>query len=195
LDREYNKSLEKHDQTIYIALGSHVILPREDATKIVLGLIEAMDKGIMNGVIWAVGLPGRKDFDRKLVLTVGGKETTFGALLDGMHGGWMFPTFAPQRGALEHPITKVYFTHGDGSSANEGLFHEKPMKAMGIFFGGILNSAKLAATGSSLSLDRFTLTSLELFSRVQLLIEGKEGEFKRNCAIGGEEEGIGSGFD
>ena len=43
----------------------------------------------------------------------------------------MFPTFATQRGVLEHPSTKVYFTHGGGSSANEGLFHGNPMIEMG----------------------------------------------------------------
>jgi hypothetical protein len=133
LDEEYEKFLERHDKTIYIALGSQVILRHEDATKIIHGLIQAMDNSLINGVIWAVGLLGRKDFDWGLVLTVSGRKMTFGALLDGMDQDWKFPTFAPQRAILDHPSTKVYFNHGGGSSANEGLFHGVPMIAMGVF--------------------------------------------------------------
>jgi hypothetical protein len=42
----------------------------------------------------------------------------------------MFPTFAPQRAILEHESTNIYYIHGGGSSANEGLFHGKRMIVM-----------------------------------------------------------------
>jgi hypothetical protein len=89
-----------------------------------------MEKGLINGVIWAVGISGRQDFDADLLLRVEGKEMSFSQLMNGACSNWLFETFAPQRAILSHESTKIYYTHGSGSSANEGLFHGKPMIAM-----------------------------------------------------------------
>jgi UDP:flavonoid glycosyltransferase YjiC (YdhE family) len=180
LQERYLSFLSKHKSVIYIALGSHVILKREDATKIVHGVLATMEKGLIDGVIWAVGTSGRQDFDRDLVLNIGGKEFTFGALLDSAHTDWMFPTYAPQRAILDHESTKLYLTHGGGSSVNEGPFHGKPMIALGIFFDRISNAARLHAGGSAECLDKFTFTSEELREKIQLIIEDKNGNYARN---------------
>jgi UDP:flavonoid glycosyltransferase YjiC (YdhE family) len=142
-----------------------------------------MEKGLIDGIIWAVGTSGRQDFDRGLVLNTGGKEFTFRALLDSAvssHPDWIFPTYAPQRAILDHESTKLYLTHGGGSSANEGLFHGKPMIALGIFFDQISNAAQLHAGGSAECLDKFSFTSEELCKKIQLLIEDKSGDYARN---------------
>lgn len=89
-----------------------------------------MEKGFINGVVWAVGISGRQDFDFNLVIQVEGKVMSFAQLMDGGSPNWMFPTFAPQRAILEHESTNIYYTHGGGSSANEGLFHGKRMIVM-----------------------------------------------------------------
>jgi hypothetical protein len=51
LQEHYVSFLSKHKSIIYIALGSHVILKREDATKIVHGVLAPVEKGFIDGVI------------------------------------------------------------------------------------------------------------------------------------------------
>jgi hypothetical protein len=68
LDKIYIDILSIHNNTICIALGTHVILQRKDAIKIVQGVLEAMENGLINGAIWAVGISSRQDFDLDLVL-------------------------------------------------------------------------------------------------------------------------------
>jgi UDP:flavonoid glycosyltransferase YjiC (YdhE family) len=92
----------------------------------------------------------------------------------------MFPTYASQRAILEDESTKLYLTHGGGLSANEGLFHGKPMIALGIFFDQISNAARLHAGGSAGCLDKFTFTSEELCEKIQFIIEDKSGDYARN---------------
>ena len=50
------------------------------------------------------------------------------------------------------------------------LFHGVPMIAMGIFFDQICNSARLVAGGSSLAIDKFTFTPLELRTKIETLL-------------------------
>ena len=118
----YLEFLNSHEKTIYVALGSHIILRNEDAVKIIQGLIKAINEGIIDGVIWAVGIGDRRDFRLNTVFLLNdrGDKITFGELLQGKNPKWLFSEFAPQRGILEHNSTKAYLTHGGGSSANEG---------------------------------------------------------------------------
>lgn len=53
--------MEGHGEMIYVALGSYVILKRKDATKIVRGLIAAMDKGLT--VACKTGLPFTRNWN------------------------------------------------------------------------------------------------------------------------------------
>lgn len=114
--------LTSHERTIYVALGSHIILKNKDAVKIIQGLIQAIDEDVIDGVIWAVSGAGRRDFDLEYIFSLNdlGDTITFGDLLAGHHRNWLFTDFAPQRAILAHSSTKVYLTHGGGSSANEG---------------------------------------------------------------------------
>ena len=119
----YPEFLYSHERVVYVALGSHIILKNEDAIKIIQGLIKAVDDDVVDGVIWSVSQGGRRDFDLDFVFALNnlGDTITFGNLLGGCHRNWLFTEFAPQRAILGHWSTKVYLTHGGGSSANEGL--------------------------------------------------------------------------
>lgn len=91
----------------------------------------------------------------------------------------MFPTYTPQRGILDHQSTKLYLTQGGCSSANEGLFHGKPMIALCILLNQISNAARLHAGGSAEFLDKFTFTSEEFCKKIQLIIENKNSVYTR----------------
>lgn len=182
LTEPYTAFLATHKKTLYLALGTHIILSNDAAAKLVKGLLAALSHGFIDGVIWSIPLAGRDDIDEKYGFTdESGKNITFSSLFKDEHPSFLVTTFAPQRAILEHPHTSIYLTHGGGSSANEGLFHGKPMLAMGFFFDQISNSPRLVASGTSKPLDKFTFTPEDLTWKIGLISEDRHGSYKRNC--------------
>jgi hypothetical protein len=177
----YSRFLDGHSRTIYIALGTHVILPEKDILKLLSGLILALDAGFINGVIWSVSKTPRKEFNAARDLRRGGGDViNVGDLLEGKHPEFLFPLFAPQRSILDHPSTALYLTHGGGSSAQEALFHGVRVLTLGIFFDQLSNSAKLRMAGVGLSLDKFSFSAEEICSKVGDLVRDKTSGFARN---------------
>jgi hypothetical protein len=182
LTEPYAGFLATHKKTLYLALGTHIILSNEAAVKLVEGLLDALSRGFIDGVIWSVPVTGRSDMDMTHGFTdARGKKITFASLLKGEHPSFLFTSFAPQRAILDHPHTSIYLTHGGGSSANEGLYHGKPMLAMGFFFDQISNSPRLVASGTSEPLDKFTFTAEELSRKIGLISADEGGSYRRNC--------------
>lgn len=180
LDNQCETFLSRHKSVIYIALGTHVILSNKDIVTIINGILPMMEEKLIDGVLWAVSKSGRQDFDLETIFTT--KTSTFrlGDLVEGHHSDWAFSYFVPQRAVLEHESTKIYFTHGGGSSANEGLYHGKIMLTMGIFSDQIANMARLVAGGVAEPLDKFRFTSDEVYTKSKKLIIDKDGLYHRN---------------
>jgi Glycosyl transferases, related to UDP-glucuronosyltransferase len=107
-------------------------------------------------------------------------KTTLGDLLDNKHPDWVFPFFAPQRAILDSESTKLYFTHGGGSSANEGLYHGKPMLSMGIFSDQIANTTRLVAGGVAESLNKFGFTSDEIYDKAKKILKSENETYGHN---------------
>ena len=105
---------------------------------------------------------------------------TLGDLLENKHPDWLFPFFAPQRAILASESTKLYFTHGGGSSSNEALYHGKPILAMGIFADQIENSTRLVAGGVAESLSKLHFSSDELYTKAQKILSSEDGSYQRN---------------
>lgn len=182
LTEPYGSFLEAHKKTLYLALGTHIILSNTDAVKLIKGLLAAMDQGHIDGVIWSISQAARRDLDiSEEFMDKSGKGFSFAFLLKGEHPSILVTTFAPQRAILDHPHTTIYLTHAGGSSANEGLYHGKPMLAMGFFFDQISNVPRLVASGTSESLDKFRFTPEEVCQKIRLLSEDKHGSYGRNC--------------
>lgn len=186
LDAEYETFLSRHKSVVYIALGTHIILSNKDVAKIINGLLPLMqgkDK-LIDGVIWAVSKGGRQDFELETTFTapaVDQQQTIrLRDLVEGRHPDWMFSFFVPQRAVLEHRSTKLYFTHGGGSSANEGLYHGKIMLTMGIFSDQIANMARLVSGGVAEPLDKFNFTSDEVHAKAKKLLLDTDGLYHRN---------------
>ena len=181
LDDPFSRFLDAHSRTIYIALGTHVILPEKDALKILSGLVLALDARHINGVIWSVAKTPRKEFPVSHNLRrANGEVLNVGEILEGKHADFMFPLFAPQRAILDHPHTALYFTHGGGSSAQEALFHGVRVLTLGIYFDQLSNSAKLRTAGVGLSLDKFKFTIDEISSKIGELVNDESGHIARN---------------
>ncbi|KAI8255441.1 UDP-glucuronosyltransferase 1-6 [Colletotrichum sp. SAR 10_98] len=181
LDDIYLDFLESHDKTVYVALGTHIVLPDEDLAKLIRGLVMSLDMGHINGVIWSIPAAAKRradttaSFERK-----GGSNLTVGGIFDGRHSEFLVISFAPQRAILEHTSTRVYLTHGGGSSANEALFHGTPVLVMGYFFDQLANSARLVESGVGLVMDKFNFTPEGMASRICTIVVDPEGKISRN---------------
>lgn len=181
LDSTFSSFLDSHSRTVYIALGTHVILPETDVLKIFSGLIHAMDAGLINGVIWSVSKTPRKEFNVAQNLhRADGEIINVGDVLAGKHPDFSIPLFAPQRSILDHSNTALYLTHGGGSSAQEALFHGVPVLTLGVFFDQLSNSAKLRMAGVGLSLDKFHFSPEEICAKLGELIQDKSGHIARS---------------
>ncbi|KAF4907180.1 Ecdysteroid UDP-glucosyltransferase [Colletotrichum viniferum] len=181
LDDMYLDFLESHDKTVYVALGTHIVLPDEDLAKLIRGLVMSLDMGHINGVIWSMPTAAKRradtwaSFERKC-----GSNLTVGDIVNGSHSEFLVTSFAPQRAILEHTSTRVYLTHGGGSSANEALFHGTPILVMGYFFDQLANSARLVEAGVGLAMDKFDFTPEGMASRIWAIVVDPEGRIARN---------------
>ena len=181
LDEQCGSFMSKHKAVLYISLGTHIILPHNDAASIIQGVIRLMDENVIDGVIWAMGKTCRADLDRSKQFSMAKATVSLGDLLDNRHPDWLFPFFAPQRAILNHDSVKVYFTHGGGSSANEALYHGKPVISMGIFSDQIANTDRLAAGGVAECLSKLGFTADELYTKAKkIIISGDDGPYQRN---------------
>lgn len=176
LDDSCQAFLSKHSSVLYIALGTHVILSNHDTTKIINGVMRLMQEQLIDGVIWAIGQKSRQDLDGNQTFSEkdNGGTIRMSDLLSNKHPDWLFLYFAPQRAILDHESTKLYFTHGGGSSANEAVYHGKPLISMGFFFDQIANTTRLVAAGVAESLNKFHFTSDELYSKIKKILQPGE---------------------
>ncbi|SCN83745.1 related to UDP-glucuronosyltransferase 2C1 microsomal [Fusarium fujikuroi] len=180
LNEECKQFLTKHTKVIYIALGTHIILTNADAAKIINGLLLLLEGSLLDGVIWSIPKSGRQDLDVNTTYKTGNKTLRLGDILDGKNPDWLCSTFVPQRAILDHPSTKLYYTHGGGSSANEGLFHGVPMLSMGVFMDQISNTARLVDGGVAEPLNKFRFTSQEIYIKAKKILLDEDGSYKRN---------------
>lgn len=180
LDVECETFLGRHKSVMYIALGTHIVLPNKDAVKVLKGVVRLMEEGSIDGVIWAISQDGRRDLDRNQTFP-GKLNLELGGLLDNEHPEFLFRFFAAQRAILDHESVKLYFTHGGGSSANEGLYHGKPMISMGFFADQIANTTRLVEGGVAESMSKFHFTSDELYRKAMKILDaGEDGIYQRN---------------
>jgi len=181
LNENYQAFLDTHQSVLYISLGTHVIVSHQDAVKIVNGVVRLVQEQLIDGIIWAIGKDSRQDLDQNHEFQINNNTIQLSELMSNKHPDWLFPFFAPQRAILDHNSTKLYFTHGGGSSANEALYYGKPCISMGFFFDQIANTTRLVASGVAEPLNKFHFTSDELYAKAkQILQSDGNGHYQRN---------------
>lgn len=181
LDETLLAFLDRHDRTLYASLGTHVCLPTEELEKLLAGFIQALDAGYINGIIWSVPQRPRANFHvDKVFSRANGSILAVSSILDGSHPDIHIPTFVPQRAVLAHPSTRLFLTHGGGSSANETLFHGVPVLVIGYFFDQLCNSIRLQDAGVGLSLDKDRVTSDGISDTIGTIMDDADGSIARN---------------
>ncbi|KAA8905056.1 putative UDP-glucoronosyl and UDP-glucosyl transferase family protein [Sphaerosporella brunnea] len=186
LDADLAMFLGKHTRVLYVAFGTHVILPFATIQKIAEGISMAMRGHHIDAVVWAVRATARTHFDGAATLRVAdiNMDTevaiTYTELLENKHARWKFVDFAPQRAVLEHPATCLFLTHAGPSSANESIFHGVPMIAMGIYGDQLPNSMRLQEAGVAECVKKETVTAPELAAKITAVVEDVNGLYRRN---------------
>ncbi|CAM1504111.1 Fc.00g017020.m01.CDS01 [Cosmosporella sp. VM-42] len=181
LDDDMLSFLEQHDKTIYVSLGTHICLPTPRLESLLLGFIEALDAGHINGVIWSISARPRANFHLSKTFTRrDGSIIATTDLLSDSHPQFRLPTFAPQRAILAHANTKIFLTHGGGSSANETLFHGTPTLSIGYFFDQLCNSVRLKDAGVGRSLDKDAFTPTSIAESIGEIVTDADGSIARN---------------
>lgn len=175
LDGPHAQFLQAHDRTVYIGLGTNMVLPEPRLHELLRGLIVALDAGHINGVIWSLNKETRRVLDRvRTVTRADGSAFTIGEWLDGEVAEFLVPTFAPQRAVLDHAHTRLYITHGGGSSANEAAFHGLPVLILGFMFDQLANGVRLEEAGAGFRLAKDTFTTAEVAARLACLVGGED---------------------
>ncbi|KAF5005595.1 hypothetical protein FDECE_8002 [Fusarium decemcellulare] len=181
LDGRHAHFLETHRHVVYVGLGTHVVLPEPSLHKLLQGLLLALDSGCIDGIIWSMNKKTRKTLDPShAVSRPGGKVSTLGQLLDGVMPDLMVVDFAPQRAILDHSNTRLYLTHGGGSSANEAAYHGVPVLVLGFMFDQLANGMRLEEAGCGQRLDKNSFTADELAERVSSMVNSGTSALTRN---------------
>jgi UDP:flavonoid glycosyltransferase YjiC (YdhE family) len=173
--------LDSRKHIIYISFGTHVCLPAEDLDKIICAMIKCIAGGHLDGVVWSLAARPRASLEtlRSAYLSHGTSDPRI-AILDNTNPHFHITNFAPQRAVLEHPHTRIFVTHGGGSSANETVFHGVPVVAIGYFFDQLCNAVRLRDAGVGVCLDKTTFTAQDLYDAVVALTADVSGSFARN---------------
>ncbi|OQD73934.1 hypothetical protein PENDEC_c013G07180 [Penicillium decumbens] len=174
LDDQCGSFLSRRKSVLYIALGTYSILPLGDAAAITHDVFCLMDKKLIDGVIWTMAKICREGLKK---FSVGVSKTeVMSYLLDNKHPDFLFHFPGSQRAILAHNSTKLCFTHGGVSSANEALYHCKPVLMMGIFDDQLTNCAQLVAGGAAESLSKTD----ELFDKAKKILSEDNGSYQHN---------------
>lgn len=173
--------LDRLDRVLYISLGSHVILPGDRLQTLMSGVMAAMNRGLIDGVIWSLREAARHKLDSDYVLyDEEGRPLRAAHILDGNHEKWMVMNWVPQRAVLDHVHTRIYLTHGGASSTNEVIFHGVPAITLGIYFDQLTHAIRLRLAGVSETLDRDTFTETELPLMIERIMVDADGSIRLN---------------
>ncbi|KAH8179428.1 UDP-glucoronosyl and UDP-glucosyl transferase domain-containing protein [Sarocladium implicatum] len=181
LTPDFSAFLASHDRTLFVSLGTHILLTPESLHLLLSALLSALDANLLNGIIWSLPKRAIAAFDTSLSYPRSdGSLTTATSILDDLDPQVFIVPFAPQRALLDHPHTVLFLTHGGGSSANETLYHGCPVLSIGYFFDQLANSARLAAAGVGLSLDKASFTPRDIVSAIDEILTDRTGSYARN---------------
>lgn len=177
--------LQSRSRVLYIALGTHVLLPHRVLANLLSGAITALQYGVIDGIIWAVSANARRQLDTSALLpspTSSSDETILGDLLENEHPSILTADFAPQRPILHDPRVAVFITHAGASSTNEAVAAGIPVITLPAYFDQIQNAMRLRDAGVSVPLQKETLSAIDVTAAITRILEdiGVDGPIMTN---------------
>jgi hypothetical protein len=169
--------MNNHERVLYVSFGTRFYVSVGNINKILQSVIEAINKNIIDGVVWALVQTSKDDFYSTLTLTDGTKIQT-APILNNEYPHINFVSFAPQFAVLNHTNTKLFFSHGGAGSSHESLYTGTPMLVLPFGADQMGNGEKLKAAGVALTLNKLNLDVNDILSKLEFLL--KDENIKRN---------------
>ncbi|CAB5217329.1 unnamed protein product [Rhizophagus irregularis] len=177
LTPELDDFLNGHKRVLYVSFGTRFFTTIENNNKLLKAFIEAIDKKIIDGVIWTLVLTSKDDFSPTLNL-LDGTEIQTSSILNNKHPHIHISKFGPQFSILNHNNTKLFLSHGGTISCHESLYTGTPMLVFPFAYDQAGNAEKLKLNGVGLILSKLNLDVNDVISKIDLLL--KDENVKKN---------------
>ncbi|RIA98272.1 Glycosyltransferase Family 1 protein [Glomus cerebriforme] len=177
LQPELHDFMNKHKRILYVSLGTRVFTTAKNNNIILQSIIEAINKNLVDGAIWALVQTSKDNFSPTLNLTDGTQIQT-SSILNNEHPHIYISAFAPQFSILNHTNTKLFLSHGGASSSHESLFTGIPMIVLPLDGDQVGNGEKLRLSGVALTLNKHTLDVNDIIYKIDSLL--KDENVKKN---------------
>ncbi|GBC04112.1 hypothetical protein RclHR1_05510013, partial [Rhizophagus clarus] len=177
LTPELSDFINSRKRVLYVAFGTRYFTTTENNNKILQSLVEAINKKMVDGVIWPLVMTSKDSFYSTLNLTDGTQIQTL-PILNNEHPHIHIIKFAPQFAILNHTNTKLFLNHAGAGSIHESLYTGTPMLTLP--FGGdqMGNAQKLKSAGVALTLNKLYLDVNDILNKMSILLE--DDKVKKN---------------
>ncbi|KAG1411923.1 hypothetical protein G6F58_008295 [Rhizopus delemar] len=132
LTDDLQQFLDSHQKVVYVAFGQHAILTTEELGLIMTSMLENMETGDIDGILWSV-----RGMDHLFPETLQTRSDRVYPIRDlfGKKEGQsiLFLEWAPQVAILHHPSTQLFLTHGGAGSVSESLYKGIPVVVFPVF--------------------------------------------------------------
>ncbi|GES72668.1 glycosyltransferase family 1 protein [Rhizophagus clarus] len=172
LTPELSVFMNKHERVLYVAFGTRFSATTDNNSKLLQSFIEAINKKIVDGIIWALVETSKENFYPTLNLSDGTQVQT-SPILNNEHPHIHITKFAPQFTVLNHTNTKLFFSHGGAGSSHESLYTGTPMLVLPFAGDQIGNAQKLVTAGVATSLSISDLDVDDILNKMDSLLKDK----------------------
>lgn len=167
LSERFEVFLRDHRRIVYISFDDHSWLSAFDLHQIIEGLLLALEKEYIDGVIWATHSIERRDF-----------FDVYDQLLENQNPQWIFCTAVPQRAVLAHSATRVFLSQCETTSLNEAFYHGVPIVA--IDGNHSLNSKQAEAAGVARTLSHQKIDAFSICAVIGDIVQDVYGSYQNN---------------
>ncbi|KAI8373522.1 hypothetical protein EDC96DRAFT_498624 [Choanephora cucurbitarum] len=171
LTDSFKTFLEHHQRVAYVAFGQTATPSLQDATTILLSLLEGLEQGALDGFIWATVNTG--DLFPKTVKTSSGRVYRTDDMFADTYPDIRMVAWSPQMSLLLHPSVRLFVSHGGFGSISESVFAGKPMLLFPFFGDQPTNAFWLEQSKLGMTF-AYDTPPLEIARKIQLLVEDKE---------------------
>ncbi|RIA90049.1 Glycosyltransferase Family 1 protein [Glomus cerebriforme] len=178
LTPELSDFINAHKRVLYVAFGARFTTTVENNSKLMQSFVEAINKNMIDGVVWALSQTSKDAFYPTLNPTDGSQIQT-SSILNNEHPHIRIVKFAPQFAVLNHPNTKLFLSHGGAGSVHESLYTGTPMLVLPLGSDQMGNAEKLESAGVALSLNKMKLDVNDIINKMDILL--KDENVKKNA--------------
>ncbi|KAI9294529.1 UDP-Glycosyltransferase/glycogen phosphorylase, partial [Neoconidiobolus thromboides FSU 785] len=181
LTPELDVFLNNNQNVLFVAFGSNSVLNDKLTKRILEGSLLAIEKGMIDGVVWGLGRTNQDDFPIE-VSDGKGRKLKVQDLFEGKNDKIKLLSWAPQVSILNHKNTKLFISHGGLESTFEAIYSGTPTLCLALFGDQLRNAHKLEEAGTGLFVNKDDFTPESLKEQFKTIIEDKDDKFKSNLS-------------